>query len=152
MEVSLDPPNQNLKEFVGHLTQTMQPSCPGSLIIWYDSVTVDGELKYQNQLMKRTSPFLIYVMRIFCNYSWAEDYPKRFWYVAGDRRFDVYMGIDVWGRGTYGGGQWKTNVALDVLKRDDVSAAIFGPGWLYETQQGEDFQGAQNRYSVKILF
>ncbi|RWW35529.1 hypothetical protein BHE74_00059526 [Ensete ventricosum] len=31
--------------------------------------------------------------------------------VAGERRFDVYMGIDVFGRGTFGGGQW--NVRLD---------------------------------------
>ncbi|KAK8928238.1 hypothetical protein KSP39_PZI017503 [Platanthera zijinensis] len=147
MEVSLDRHQiPNLKEFVGHLTQTMHNLVPGSLIIWYDSVTVDGELKYQNQLNEKNKPFFDICDGIFCNYSWEEDYPKDSGNVAGDRRFDVYMGIDVWGRGTYGGGQWKTNVALDVLKRDDVSAAIFGPGWLYETQQGEDFQGAQNRW------
>jgi hypothetical protein len=26
--------------------------------------------------------------------------------VAGDRKYDVYMGIDVFGRNTFGGGQW----------------------------------------------
>lgn len=35
-----------------------------------------------------------------------EDFPKLSADVAGDRKFDVYMGIDVFGRGTYGGGQW----------------------------------------------
>jgi len=35
-----------------------------------------------------------------------ENYPSRSGSVAGDRKFDVYMGIDVFGRGTYGGGQW----------------------------------------------
>lgn len=35
-----------------------------------------------------------------------EDYPKLSADVAADRNFDVYFGIDVFGRGTYGGGQW----------------------------------------------
>lgn len=34
------------------------------------------------------------------------NYPKLSAAVAGNRKFDVYMGIDVFGRGTYGGGQW----------------------------------------------
>ncbi|XP_057989747.1 cytosolic endo-beta-N-acetylglucosaminidase 1-like isoform X2 [Hevea brasiliensis] len=41
---------------------------------------------------------------------------------------------------------WLTNVALEVLKNDNVSAAIFAPGWLYETQQLPDFWTAQNRW------
>ncbi|XP_050946776.1 cytosolic endo-beta-N-acetylglucosaminidase 1-like [Cucumis melo] len=56
------------------------------------------------------------------------------------------MGIDVLGRGTFGGGGWNTNVALDVLKRDDVSAAIFAPGWVHEHEQETDFQTAQNKW------
>lgn len=40
----------------------------------------------------------------------------------------------------------QTNVALDVIKKDNVSAAIFAPGWVYETKQPPDFQTAQNRY------
>ncbi|CAK9164317.1 unnamed protein product, partial [Ilex paraguariensis] len=39
-----------------------------------------------------------------------------------------------------------TNVALDVIKKDDVSAAIFAPGWVYETKQPPDFESAQNRW------
>ncbi|XP_031095869.1 cytosolic endo-beta-N-acetylglucosaminidase 1-like [Ipomoea triloba] len=56
------------------------------------------------------------------------------------------MGIDVFGRNTYGGGQWTTNAALDVIKKDNVSAAIFAPAWVYETKQPPDFQTAQNRW------
>jgi mannosyl-glycoprotein endo-beta-N-acetylglucosaminidase len=55
------------------------------------------------------------------------------------------MGIDVFGRGTYGGGQWTANVALDLLKSSNVSAAIFAPGWVYETEQPPDFYTAQNK-------
>lgn len=41
--------------------------------------------------------------------------------------------------------QWQTNSALDLLKKESVSAAVFAPGWIYETEQGPDFQTAQNR-------
>ncbi|KAK6145556.1 hypothetical protein DH2020_022376 [Rehmannia glutinosa] len=38
--------------------------------------------------------------------GWLENFPKLSADVAGDRKYDVYMGIDVFGRGTYGGGEW----------------------------------------------
>ncbi|KAK1320206.1 hypothetical protein QJS10_CPA03g01082 [Acorus calamus] len=118
---------------------------------WYDSVTKDGDLFYQNELNEYNKPFFDLCDGIFANYSWEEDYPKRSAHVAGERKFDVYMGIDVFGRGTYGGGEWNTHVALDVLKKDDVSAALFAPGWVYESKQGPDFETAQNRVVV-IMF
>ncbi|XP_002520784.3 cytosolic endo-beta-N-acetylglucosaminidase 1 [Ricinus communis] len=136
----------NLKEFVSHLTQIMHSTVPGSLVIWYDSVTVNGRLIYQNQLNENNKPFFDICDGIFANYWWAKDYPKNSAVVAGDRKFDVYMGVDVFGRGTYGGGEWNTNVALDVCKKADVSAAIFAPGWVYETKQPPDFQTAQNKW------
>ncbi|GMI87319.1 Endo-beta-N-acetyglucosaminidase 85A [Hibiscus trionum] len=147
MEVNLDIEQiPNLKEFVSHLTQTMHSSVPGSLVIWYDSVTIDGTVSYQNQLNEQNKPFFDICDGIFANYWWEEEYPKLSAKVAGERKFDVYMGIDVFGRGTYGGGQWNTNVALDVIKKGDVSAAIYAPGWVYESKQPPDFQTAQNRW------
>ncbi|KAL8051368.1 hypothetical protein ABFX02_06G143700 [Erythranthe guttata] len=135
-----------LEEFVSHLSQTMHSSLPGSLVIWYDSVTVDGFLDWQNQLNDKNKTFFDKCDGIFLNYSWEEEYAKQSADVAGDRKFDVYMGIDVFGRSTFGGGQWTTNVALDVIKKNNISAAIFAPGWVYETKQPPDFQTAQNRW------
>ncbi|XP_068635389.1 cytosolic endo-beta-N-acetylglucosaminidase 1-like [Aristolochia californica] len=147
IEVNLDVAQiPNLEEFVHHLTETMHSSLPGSLVIWYDSVTKYGKLDWQNQLNEYNKPFFDLCDGIFANYTWQKDYPKHSATVAAERKFDVYMGIDVFGRNTYGGGQWTTNVALDVLKTDDVSAAIFAPGWVYETKQLPDFQTAQNRW------
>jgi mannosyl-glycoprotein endo-beta-N-acetylglucosaminidase len=40
-----------------------------------------------------------------------EDYPRSSAAVAGDRKFDVYMGIDVFGRKTFGGGQWNVGIS-----------------------------------------
>ncbi|XP_041000722.1 cytosolic endo-beta-N-acetylglucosaminidase 1 isoform X2 [Juglans microcarpa x Juglans regia] len=135
-----------LKEFVSHLNETMHSLVPGSLVIWYDSVTIHGDLHWQDQLNEKNKPFFDSCDGIFVNYSWKENYPRLSAAIAGDRKFDVYMGIDVFGRGTYGGGQWNTNVALDVLKKNDVSAAIFAPGWVYETKQPPNFQSAQNHW------
>jgi len=39
----------------------------------------------------------------------------------------------------------QVNVALDVIRKNDVSAAIFAPGWVYETKQPPNFETAQNR-------
>ncbi|WOL14807.1 cytosolic endo-beta-N-acetylglucosaminidase 1-like [Canna indica] len=147
IEVKLDEEQiDNLKEFVHHLSRSMHASVPGSLVIWYDAVTIDGNLAWQNQLNDKNKPFFNLCDGIFVNYTWQENYPEISATEAGDRRFDVYMGIDVFGRGTFGGGKWDANVALDVLKKYDVSAAIFAPGWVYETEQETDFQTAQNRW------
>ncbi|THU51665.1 hypothetical protein C4D60_Mb06t33450 [Musa balbisiana] len=147
IEVKLDRRQiDNLKEFVGHLSRSMHASVPGSLVIWYDAVTIDGKLDWQNQLNMQNKPFFDLCDGIFVNYTWKDEDPKSSASIAGERRFDVYMGIDVFGRNTFGGGQWHTNVALDELKKDDVSAAIFAPGWVYETEQEPDFQTAQNRW------
>ncbi|XP_078446814.1 cytosolic endo-beta-N-acetylglucosaminidase 1-like isoform X2 [Wolffia australiana] len=140
MEVKLDLAQiPILVEFLGHLTKTMHEANTGSLIIWYDSVTECGKLQWQNQLNANNKIFFDLCDGIFVNYTW-----KISAIFAGDRRFDVYMGIDVFGRNTYGGGQWSTNIALDLLKKVNVSAAIFAPGWVYETNQGPDFQTAAN--------
>ncbi|XP_037467822.1 cytosolic endo-beta-N-acetylglucosaminidase 1-like [Triticum dicoccoides] len=136
----------NLKEFVNHLTKRMHAAVPGSLVIWYDAITVGGDLDWQDKLNEHNKPFFDLCDGLFVNYTWKEKYPRDSAATAGDRKYDVYMGIDVFGRNTFGGGQWNTNVALDLLKKDDVSTAIFAPGWIYETKQQPDFQTAQNRW------
>ncbi|KAM0830144.1 hypothetical protein ACQ4PT_066391 [Festuca glaucescens] len=96
----------NLKEFVNHLTKRMHAAVPGSLVIWYDAVTVNGNLSWQNKLSKYNKPFFDLCDGLFVNYTWKEKYPQDSAAAAGDRKYDVYMGIDVFGRKTYGGGQW----------------------------------------------
>ncbi|CAN6921489.1 unnamed protein product, partial [Brassica oleracea] len=136
----------NLMEFVSHLTKVLHLSTPGALVIWYDSVTIRGDLEWQDHLNEKNRPFFDLCDGIFMNYTWKESYPKLSAEVAGDRKYDVYMGIDVFGRGSFGGGQWTVNTALDLLKRNNVSAAIFAPGWVYETAQPPNFHTAQNKW------
>ena len=58
---------------------------------------------------------------------------------GGKRYRDVYVGIDVFGRGCLGDGGYNCNVALDEIKKHDLSVALFAPGWVYETQTRSDF-------------
>jgi hypothetical protein len=45
---------------------------------------------------------------------------------------DVYIGIDVFGRGCPGGGGWNCIEPLEMIRRYHFSAAIFAPGWICE--------------------
>ncbi|KAG4921907.1 hypothetical protein JHK82_050866 [Glycine max] len=77
------------------LSLIMHSSMLGSLVIWYDSVTLDGKLNWQDQVNEHNKPFFDICDGIFVNYTWKEDYPRLSTAVAGNWKFDVYMGIDV---------------------------------------------------------
>ncbi|KAH7099340.1 glycosyl hydrolase family 85-domain-containing protein [Auriculariales sp. MPI-PUGE-AT-0066] len=53
---------------------------------------------------------------------------------------DVLVGIDVWGRGTHGGGGFSCHAALDHIVGNDSpksSVALFAPAWTWEHREGE---------------
>ena len=79
----------------------------------YDAVTTAGVFESQDKLSELNMPFFEAADAIFINYTWKEDTPAKAAAVAGDRRRDVYMGVDVFGRNTYGGGGMTCNVALN---------------------------------------
>ena len=64
---------EDLKYFVKELTQKMHESNSNSKVIWYDSVTIDGKLDWQNSLNDLNSPFFDLCDGIFLNYTWTEE-------------------------------------------------------------------------------
>jgi hypothetical protein len=44
----------------------------------------------------------------------------------------VYAGVDVFGRGAFGGGEMNTDIAIKEATKNCLNSAIFAPGWLYE--------------------
>ena len=52
---------------------------------------------------------------------------------------DIYTGIDIWGRGSHGGGGFGSYRALEHIDPISLglSVALFGPGWTWETRQDE---------------
>ena len=49
---------EDLVHFIGFLTDSMHHAKPESKIIWYDSVTTEGELKWQNELNGKNRYFV----------------------------------------------------------------------------------------------
>ncbi|CAI8051585.1 Cytosolic endo-beta-N-acetylglucosaminidase [Geodia barretti] len=136
----------NLFTFLSLLTTGMHNALPWSKVIWYDSVTVDGNLKWQNALNKMNQPFFELCDGIFLNYLWKVPLLYATATFAGHRRGDVYVGIDVFGRKCYGDGGYNTNKALAVIKQASLSAAVFAPGWVYETQPKTQFFHNQDKF------
>ncbi|GBG70253.1 hypothetical protein CBR_g6382 [Chara braunii] len=136
----------NLLEFLRCLTEKMHVAVPMSQIIWYDSVTEDGVLDWQNELTEKNKCFLEVTDGLFTNYCWKERSPAACALAAGTRASDVYMGVDVFGRNTYGGGGYHCDLAVKAAKNVKVSAALFAPGWVYETKQPWDFEESQDRF------
>ncbi|KAF5835216.1 glycosyl hydrolase family 85-domain-containing protein [Dunaliella salina] len=123
----------HLLHFLAHLRARTREVCGGhSAVIWYDAVTTEGRLRWQNALTPLNYPFLDASDGLFLNYHWKSGTPAEVAAVAGSRACDVYMGVDVHGRGTFGGGQMMCDIALLTARMSGVSAAIFGPGWVHE--------------------
>ncbi|CAN0009123.1 unnamed protein product [Laminaria digitata] len=103
-----------------------------STVLWYDSVTTEGNLAWQDRLNSKNRVFFDACDGIFVNYTWQPDYPSASALEAKARRYDVYTGIDTFGRGTWGGGGLDVDKALGKIRRAGVSAALFAPSWTME--------------------
>ncbi|XP_031352619.1 cytosolic endo-beta-N-acetylglucosaminidase isoform X2 [Photinus pyralis] len=126
-----------LKTFVKQLTEKMHMKRPGSLVLWYDSITDEGKLKWQNELNANNRCYFDNCDGIFLNYSWNEENLVNTYQAAEHRRHDVYVGVDVFGRNFYGGGNFNTYLAVEKIREHDLSIAIFAQGWTHETLDPE---------------
>lgn len=123
----------DLVAFVGDLTRaTKKVVGQVSEVIWYDSVIRDGSLSWQNELNMDNEPFFKAAGNIFTNYHWDRSAPVRSAVKAGTRRTDVFTGIDIHGRNTFGGGGFHTHIAMRAIKQGGTSAALFAPAWTVE--------------------
>ena len=50
---------------------------------------------------------------------------------------DIYMGVDVWGRGSPGGGGFGSYIAISLISPETLglSVALFGQAWTWESEQ-----------------
>lgn len=123
----------DLAAFVKDLTRACRSKLgAASEVIWYDSVTRKGELKYQNELNEENEVFFKAAGAMFTNYHWTRHAPVRSAVKAGPHRSDIFTGIDAHGRNTYGGGGFNTHTALNAIGQAGTSAAIFAPAWTVE--------------------
>lgn len=139
---------QNLCDFVAYLTKRLHDVMPGSQVIWYDSVISTGGLRWQDELNEKNRMFFDVCDGIFLNYNWKDQTLRNSKELAGasGRAMDVYVGVDVFGRGCLGGGGFNTVEALTAIRQHNMSAAIFAMGWVYETQGEANFLQNENRF------
>lgn len=132
--------------FMEYLTKQMHEHVPGSKVMWYDSVIADGSLRWQDMLNDSNRMFFDASDSIFLNYTWNENKLATSVQNAGSRKHDVYVGVDVFGRNCFGGGGWNTNKAMEVIRRQNLSAAIFAPGWVMEKLGEKEFIANQDKF------
>eukprot|EP00698_Gefionella_okellyi_P008414 TRINITY_DN2089_c1_g1_i1.p1 TRINITY_DN2089_c1_g1~~TRINITY_DN2089_c1_g1_i1.p1 ORF type:complete len:409 (+),score=65.84 TRINITY_DN2089_c1_g1_i1:976-2202(+) len=70
---------------------------------------------------------------IFTNYTWKAGVPKQAASMA-DSPDRVFIGNDMWGRGTFGGAGYDKTAALTEIAEAGTSIALFAPAWTYESQ------------------
>lgn len=93
--------------------------------------------------MTRIGSFFDACDGIFLNYTWTNDHLRRSYEAAASRNSDVFVGLDVFGRNFYEGGKFNTHKALELARKNNLSAAIFAQGWTHETQ--ENFEEAEDK-------
>ncbi|KAH9950117.1 glycosyl hydrolase family 85-domain-containing protein [Amylocystis lapponica] len=117
-------------------------------VIWYDSVVITGQLRWQDRLNNHNLPFFLPSTGFFTNYTWPPHYPSRTaeYFLSLDSALmsqqpkqlrDIFVGVDVWGRGSHGGGglgcyRAITHIDPEIL---GLSVALFGQAWTWETEQ-----------------
>ncbi|OBZ65487.1 Cytosolic endo-beta-N-acetylglucosaminidase 2 [Grifola frondosa] len=115
--------------------------------IWYDSVVLTGDLRWQDRLNHYNLPFFIPSSGFFTNYTWPPHYPSLTaqYFISLDPTHlsrpkslhNIFVGIDVWGRGSHGGGGFGCYKAISHIDPQflGLSVALFGQAWTWESEQ-----------------
>ncbi|KAH0629382.1 hypothetical protein JD844_011431 [Phrynosoma platyrhinos] len=140
----------NLPHFLQYLTAQVHKLVPGGQVVWYDSVVRSGELKWQNELNENNKVYFDACDGFFTNYNWKEEHLLRTRELADDRRIDVYVGVDVFGRGDVVSGGFDTNKSLRMIREQGLSVAIFAPGWVYEHLGPKDFLNNEDKFWARL--
>lgn len=132
--------------FLRCLTKEMKSIHSNSLVIWYDSVTKQGQLKWQNALNDKNVQFFQSCDAIYLNYIWTDEHLNQSLKFSDNRKFDVYAGVDIFGRDCWGGGGFNTSLAIEKISAFNLSIALFAPGWVHEVGGEDNFENNQIKF------
>ncbi|KAG7376822.1 hypothetical protein PHYBOEH_001273, partial [Phytophthora boehmeriae] len=136
--------------FLRILRKGLQLQNPQALVVWYGSLSRLGKRKAHVRLDEASVDFFNNVDAFYVDYGWVSDDAKFSAAFNLDRRYDIYMGIDVFGRhNMLGGGKMNCGEPLRLAWNSGVSAALFAPGWThecYQHEEQEDFIVVENRF------
>ncbi|XP_058531266.1 cytosolic endo-beta-N-acetylglucosaminidase [Ochotona princeps] len=137
---------RNTPSFLRYLTEQLHQHVPGGQVLWYDSVVQSGQLKWQDELNEQNRVFFDSCDGFFTNYNWREEHLQRMAGLAGGRLADIYVGVDVFARGSVVGGRFDTDKSLELIRKHHFSVALFAPGWVYECLEKQDFFQNQDKF------
>ncbi|KAL3666168.1 hypothetical protein V7S43_008956 [Phytophthora oleae] len=140
----------NIDVFLRTLRKGMKLQNQLAQVVWYGSLSRSGKRSSYVRLDEASTDFFRNVDAFYADYGWTPDDAKFSAAFDLDRRYDIYMGIDVFGRhNMLGGGKMNCAEPLRVAWNSGVSAALFAPGWTHECYQHEeqnDFVVVENRF------
>eukprot|EP00055_Hartaetosiga_balthica_P011644 m.53686 g.53686 ORF g.53686 m.53686 type:complete len:826 (+) comp7678_c0_seq1:157-2634(+) len=146
IENNVDSPKA-LVTFVEEVTRLCHEAKSDSVVLWYDAVTIEGHLHWQNELNEKNKSYFDVCDGIFLNYTWSPLGMGRSKVTAKKRVNDVFVGIDAFGRNTYGGGKLSCSKALEEIQKHGLSTALFAPGWTFEClPEGKSFDSFQLKF------
>ncbi|KAF8426601.1 glycosyl hydrolase family 85-domain-containing protein [Tirmania nivea] len=138
------------QSWLDYLKDEMHRAVTGSQVIWYDALTIDNKVRYQNGITDANKLFFDVSDGIFTNYWWREHNIRSTADIAAalGRPRDVFSGVDVWGRGSLGGGGFNVGEALAPIQRHGLATALFAPGWTFEHLGQENFRENERKFWV----
>ncbi|KAK8770533.1 hypothetical protein V5799_013002, partial [Amblyomma americanum] len=132
-------PGHVLRHLLTAITSETHRYVPDSLVIWHDDVLSDGRVKAQNELNGSNMCFFNLCDGMLLSFDWNENKLRNSAIVAGRRKSDVYVAIDVYARDKCYSGGYDTRKAVEIVRGYGLSAAIFRASWVYETQNKKAF-------------
>lgn len=153
-----------LVSFLKQLGQQLKQTNPAAMVIWYDSITSDGTLAYQNCLDSDNNVFFEASDGIFTNYWWsADDLQTSNKQIAADNKpqgnyspTQVYSGVYVWASGTsYAPGNTQPGddavTAVGQSVAAGQSVGLFAPGWTFQKATPGAWPSAQHHAAFEAL-
>ncbi len=128
---------QSLAKFVRELRREMRKVTTAATVIWYDSITLSGDVDYQNELNRQNELFFDAADGITVNYDWSppekDGSPEHSAKVAGQRARDVFSSVDVFCRESgrkYCG--FQSYLGARAALHAGTSFGLFAQAWTYE--------------------
>ena len=123
-----------MQEFVLELKNAIHVfiDSPFAQVIWYDSVTKDGDLSWQDSLNENNQVYFDNSDGIFTNYFWKDEKLDECVRNARNRITDVYVGVDVFGRSKEQTGELDSDIPCRKAINAKLSVGLFAPGWAFE--------------------
>lgn len=149
-----------MREFIS----AFKAKAPAMEIIYYDSMTIDGEMDWQNALTEKNIDYMTYEGSpvsdsMFLNFWWTDEEYAADELIKASRDYalannvdpyDIYAGVDIQSEGYLTPIQW--NLFEASADSTYTSLGIYCPNWAYSSSSDmEDFMNKENALWVNSM-